>query len=57
MRAMIEMCDNIQNVAQTDIRINTIAALAFWKICEHSTTYAGKYFLTDFCKSHEKMEE
>lgn len=33
MNAMVEMCDNIQKVATTDIRINTIAALAFWKIC------------------------
>jgi hypothetical protein len=56
-RAMIEMCDTIQSLVQSDIRINTIAGMAFWKICEYSTTYAGKYALADFCKSHEKMEE
>ena len=31
--AMIEMCDNIQAAVDCDIRINTVAALAFWKVC------------------------
>jgi hypothetical protein len=57
-RAMIEMCENIQSVVVNDIRINTIAALAFWKVCEYSVLYSSKYSnLSDFCRSHEKMED
>ena len=55
--AMVEMCDNIATNSAPDIRINTIAALAFWKVCEYSEMYAGKVQLQDFCKSHEKMQE
>ncbi len=56
-RAMIETCDTIQRLAESDIRINTIAALAFWKVTEYSANYTGKFTLNDFCKSHEKMQQ
>ena len=56
-RAMIEMCENIQNVLESDSRINTVAAMAFWKVCEYSPLYAGKVTLTDFCKNHDRLEE
>ena len=55
--AMVEMCENISNNATPDTRINTIAALAFWKVCEYSDRYQGKFTLLDFCKIHEKMQE
>ena len=54
---MIEMCDNIQAAVDSDIRINTIAALAFWKVCQYSALYKDKFTLSDFCKNHEKLEE
>ena len=51
------MCDNIQAAVHSDIRINTVAALAFWKVCEYSSAYKDKFVLNDFCKNHEKLEE
>lgn len=56
-RAMIEMCERIVKAAELDVRINTIAAIAFWKICEHSLLYKDKIVLAEICKNHEKMQD
>lgn len=32
-KAMIEMCDRIAKDGAIDARNNTIAAIAFWKVC------------------------
>ena len=56
-RAMVEMCERIQANGNFDFRINTIAAMAFWKVLEYSTKYANKYPLGEVCKSHDKMQE
>jgi hypothetical protein len=39
------------------VRINTIAAIAFWKVIEFSQKYRDKWTLIDICKNHDKMEE
>ena len=55
---MLEMCDRITKLGQLDLRLNTLAAICFWKFCEHSVTYQNIYVnLGDFCKNHEKMLE
>lgn len=56
-KAMIEMCERIVNAGELDVRINTIAAIAFWKVCEYSLLYREKISLADICKNHEKMQE
>lgn len=40
-----------------DVRINTIAAIAFWKVCEYSALYRSSFSLMDICKNHDKMQE
>lgn len=58
IRAMIEMCERVKkDLGDVDVRINTIAAIAFWKVLEYSIKYRNKWSLTDFCKNHEKIEE
>lgn len=54
-KAMIEMSERIYASGEFDIRNNTIAAIAFWKVCEASNLYKDQLYLTDVCKSHEKM--
>ena len=54
-KAMIEMSERIYASGEFDIRNNTIAAIAFWKVCEYSMTYYDQINLADVCKSHEKM--
>lgn len=54
---MIEMCERIVKAAELDVRINTIAAIAFWKICENSVHYKDKIALNEICKNHDKMQE
>ena len=54
---MIEMCDRIVKAAELDVRINTIAAIAFWKVCQHSLYYKDKISLNEICKNHDKMQE
>jgi hypothetical protein len=56
-RAMVEMCDRIVKAAELDVRINTIAAIAFWKVCEYSQLYKDKVVLNEICKNHDKMQE
>lgn len=56
-KAMIEMAERIVKAAELDVRINTIAAIAFWKITEHSLTYKDKIPLNEICKNHDKMQE
>ncbi len=53
---MIEMCERIVNSGELDVRINTTAAIAYWKVCENSTSYKG-INLNDICRNHEKMQE
>lgn len=56
-RAMIEMCEKIHQSGEFDIRNNTMAAIAFWKVTELSPLYAELFPLNDICKNHEKMIE
>ena len=54
---MVEMCERIQVNGSFDFRINTVAAMAFWKVLQYSQKYQNKYSLSDVCKSHDKMQE
>ena len=56
-RAMIEMCQRIVSAGELDVRINTIAAIAYWKVCEYSTLYRTNISLPEICKNHDKMQE
>lgn len=56
-KAMIEMADRIVNAAELDVRTNTIAAIAFWKVCEYSIHYKDRITLNEICKNHDKMQE
>ena len=40
-----------------DAKSGTIAALAFWKVCQYSEKYSKGFSLSDICESHEKMLE
>lgn len=54
---MIQMCEKIYKCGEFDIRSNTIAAIAFWKVCENSKHYCNEINLNDCCRNHEKMIE
>lgn len=54
---MIEMCQRIVSAGELDVRINTIAAIAYWKVCEYSTLYRTNISLPEICKNHDKMQE
>lgn len=51
------MCERIVKAGELDVRINTIAAIAFWKICEYSLRYKDTISLAEICKNHDKMQE
>lgn len=50
------MCERIAKDGAIDARNNTIAAIAFWKVCENSETYKDKFNLIEICKTHDKMQ-
>lgn len=52
---MIEMAEKLNTLGDMDVRINTIAALAFWQVVEHSKTYRGKFQLSVFCRKYDDM--
>lgn len=54
---MVQMCERITKSADLDVRMNTVAAIAFWKICENSIYYKDKISLNEVCKNHDKMQE
>lgn len=49
------MSERIKASGLFDIRNNTIAAIAFWKVCEYSKLYSDQISLNECCKNHEKM--
>lgn len=53
--AMVEMCERIAQYSTADVRYHTIAAIAFWKICQFSTRYRNRVLLQHLCKSHDRL--
>ncbi len=49
------MCDNIDKYAALDVRVHTIAAISFWKVCQYSIHHKDAFPLSEVCKSHEKL--
>lgn len=52
---MIEMCERITKYSTIDVRSPTIAAIAFWKVCQFSQKYKHRIVLSHLCRNHERL--
>lgn len=51
------MCERIAKYSVADVRTHTIAAIAFWKICQFSLRYKDRIDLRHICKGHDRLIE
>jgi hypothetical protein len=51
------MCERIGKYSTADVRTHTIAAIAFWKICQFSSRYNKRIDLRHVCKNHDRLIE
>lgn len=49
------MCERIGKYSTIDVRSPTIAAIAFWKICQYSKKYNSRIVLAHVCRAHDRL--